>query len=200
MWNSPSACPQAAGEGEGALLPVDSKFPQEDYLRLVNASEAGDAEGVRAAAQQLARAVTEQAKRISGKYIKPPVTTDYAVLFLPMESLYAEAARADGLMEELQTKYRVLVAGPSTFAALLTSLQMGFRTVALQKRSGEVLKLLSAVRVEFQKYGEAVQKARQRLEQASGDLDAIDTRTRAINRKLRDIGEDAPSLADGGAN
>ncbi len=189
-----------ASEGEGALLPVDSKFPQEDYLRLVNASEAGDSEGVRAATQQLVRAVTEQAKRISGKYIKPPVTTDYAVLFLPVESLYAEVARVDGLMEELQSKFRVLVAGPSTFAALLTSLQMGFRTFALQKRSGEVLKLLSTVRVEFQKYGEAVQKARTRLEQASGDLDAIDTRTRAINRKLRDIGEDTPSLPDGDAN
>ena len=189
-----------ASEGEGALLPVDSKFPQEDYLRLVNASEAGDSEGVRAATQQLVRAVTEQAKRISSKYIKPPVTTDYAVLFLPMESLYAEVARVDGLMEELQSKFRVLVAGPSTFAALLTSLQMGFRTFALQKRSGEVLKLLSTVRVEFQKYGEAVQKARTRLEQASGDLDAIDTRTRAINRKLRDIGEDAPSLPDDDAN
>ena len=189
-----------ASEGEGALLPVDSKFPQEDYLRLVNASEAGDSEGVRAATQQLVRAVTEQAKRISGKYIKPPVTTDYAVLFLPVESLYAEVARVDGLMEELQSKFRVLVAGPSTFAALLTSLQMGFRTFALQKRSGEVLKLLSTVRVEFQKYGEAIQKARTRLEQASGDLDAIDTRTRAINRKLRDIGEDAPSLPDDDAN
>ena len=189
-----------ASEGEGALLPVDSKFPQEDYLRLVNASEAGDSEGVRAATQQLVRAVTEQAKRISSKYIKPPVTTDYAVLFLPVESLYAEVARVDGLMEELQSKFRVLVAGPSTFAALLTSLQMGFRTFALQKRSGEVLKLLSTVRVEFQKYGEAVQKARTRLEQASGDLDAIDTRTRAINRKLREIGEDTPSLPDGDAN
>ena len=117
-----------------------------------------------------------------------------------MESLYAEVARVDGLMEELQSKFRVLVAGPSTFAALLTSLQMGFRTFALQKRSGEVLKLLSTVRVEFQKYGEAVQKARTRLEQASGDLDAIDTRTRAINRKLREIGEDTPSLPDGDAN
>ncbi|HIS04170.1 MAG TPA: DNA recombination protein RmuC [Candidatus Pullichristensenella avicola] len=181
-----------ASDGEGALLPVDSKFPQEDYLRLVNASQAGDGEGVRAATQQLVRAVTEQARRVSDKYIKPPVTTDYAVLFLPVESLYAEVARVDGLLENLQNKFRVLVAGPSTFAALLTSLQMGFRTVALQKRSGEVLALLSAVRAEFQKYGEAVQKARTRLEQASGDLDAIDTRTRVINRKLRDIGEDVP--------
>lgn len=179
-------------EGDGALLPLDSKFPQEDYLRLVDASQAGDADGVRAATQQLVRAVTEQAKRVSEKYIKPPVTTDYAVLFLPVESLYAEVARVNGLLESLQNKYRVLVAGPSTFAALLTSLQMGMRTCALEKRSGEVLKLLSAVRMEFQKYAEAVQKARTRLEQATGDLDAIDTRARVINRKLRDVGEAEP--------
>ena len=189
-----------AADGEGALLPVDSKFPQEDYLRLVEAAQAGDAEGVRAAQKQLENAVREQARRISDKYIKPPATTDYAVLFLPVESLYAEVARVDGLLEGLQSKYRVLVSGPSTFAALLTSLQMGFRTVALQKRSGEVLKLLAAVKEEFQKYGEAVQKARTRLEQASGDLDAIDTRARVLNRKLRDVGEEAPALAQGDAN
>ena len=189
-----------AADGEGALLPVDSKFPQEDYLRLVEAAQAGDAEGVRAAQKQLENAVREQARRISDKYIKPPATTDYAVLFLPVESLYAEVARVDGLLEGLQNKYRVLVSGPSTFAALLTSLQMGFRTVALQKRSGEVLKLLAAVKEEFQKYGEAVQKARTRLEQASGDLDAIDTRARVLNRKLRDVGEEAPALAQGDAN
>lgn len=189
-----------AADGEGALLPVDSKFPQEDYLRLVEAAQAGDAEGMRAAQKQLENAVREQARRISDKYIKPPATTDYAVLFLPVESLYAEVARVDGLLEGLQNKYRVLVSGPSTFAALLTSLQMGFRTVALQKRSGEVLKLLAAVKEEFQKYGEAVQKARTRLEQASGDLDAIDTRARALTRKLRDVGEDAPALAQGDAN
>lgn len=189
-----------AADGEGALLPVDSKFPQEDYLRLVDASRAGDAEGVRAARKQLESAVREQAKRIRDKYIKPPATTDYAVLFLPVESLYAEVARIDGLLEALQAAYRVLVAGPSTFAALLTSLQMGFRTVALQKRSGEVLALLVSVKAEFQKYGEAVQKARTRLEQASGDLDFIDTRARALSRKLRDVGEDAPALPDEDAN
>ena len=189
-----------AADGEGALLPVDSKFPQEDYLRLVDAAQSGDAEGVRAARKQLENAVREQARRIREKYVAPPATTDYAVLFLPVESLYAEVARVDGLLEGLQNKYRVLVSGPSTFAALLTSLQMGFRTVALQKRSGEVLKLLAAVKEEFQKYGEAVQKARTRLEQASGDLDAIDTRARALTRKLRDVGEDAPTLAQSDAN
>lgn len=188
-----------AADGEGALLPVDSKFPQEDYLRLVDAAQSGDAEGVRAARKQLENAVREQARRIREKYVAPPVTTDYAVLFLPVESLYAEVARADGLLESLQNTYRVLVAGPSTFAALLTSLQMGFRTVALQKRSGEVLELLSAVQEEFQKYGEAVRKARTRLEQATGDLDFIDTRARALSRKLRDVG-DAPALPEEDAN
>ena len=188
-----------AAEGEGALLPVDSKFPQEDYLRLVDAAQSGDAEGVRAARKQLENAVREQARRIREKYVAPPATTDYAVLFLPVESLYAEVARVDGLLESLQNTCRVLVAGPSTFAALLTSLQMGFRTVALQKRSGEVLELLSAVQEEFQKYGEAVRKARTRLEQATGDLDFIDTRARALSRKLRDVG-DAPALPEEDAN
>ena len=188
-----------AADGEGALLPVDSKFPQEDYLRLVDAAQSGDAEGVRAARKQLENAVREQARRIREKYVAPPATTDYAVLFLPVESLYAEVARVDGLLESLQNTYRVLVAGPSTFAALLTSLQMGFRTAALQKRSGEVLELLSAVQEEFQKYGEAVRKARTRLEQATGDLDFIDTRARALSRKLRDVG-DAPALPEEDAN
>ena len=188
-----------AADGEGALLPVDSKFPQEDYLRLVDAAQSGDANAVRAARKQLENAVREQARRIREKYVAPPATTDYAVLFLPVESLYAEVARADGLLESLQNTYRVLVAGPSTFAALLTSLQMGFRTVALQKRSGEVLELLSAVQEEFQKYGEAVRKARTRLEQATGDLDFIDTRARALSRKLRDVG-DAPALPEEDAN
>ena len=189
-----------AADGEGALLPVDSKFPQEDYLRLVDAAQSGDANAVRAARKQLENAVREQARRIREKYVAPPATTDYAVLFLPVESLYAEVARVDGLLESLQNTFRVLVAGPSTFAALLTSLQMGFRTVALQKRSGEVLELLSAVQEEFQKYGEAVRKARTRLEQATGDLDFIDTRARALGRKLRDVGECAPALPEEDAN
>ena len=189
-----------AADGEGALLPVDSKFPQEDYLRLVDAAQSGDANAVRAARKQLENAVREQARRIREKYVAPPATTDYAVLFLPVESLYAEVARVDGLLESLQNTYRVLVAGPSTFAALLTSLQMGFRTAALQKRSGEVMELLSAVQEEFQKYGEAVRKARTRLEQATGDLDFIDTRARALGRKLRDVGECAPALPEEDAN
>lgn len=179
-----------SADGEGALLPVDSKFPQEDYLRLVEASDAGDAAAVAQARTQLERAVTEQAKRISTKYIAPPATTDFAVLFLPYESLYSEIVRIPGLPERLQEKFRVLLSGPVTFSALVTSLQTGFKGFALQKRSGEVLNLLISVRQEFQKYAESVQKARERLEQAGRDLDQVDTRTRVINRKLRDLDQD----------
>ena len=154
-----------AADGEGALLPVDSKFSP-GGLSAPGGGRAGGrcrgrARGAKAAGKRRARAGPAHQRQIH----KAPATTDYAVLFLPVESLYAEVARVDGLLEGLQNKYRVLVSGPSTFAALLTSLQMGFRTVALQKRSGEVLKLLAAVKEEFQKYGEAVQKARTRLEQ-----------------------------------
>ena len=186
-----------AQEGDGPLLPIDSKFPQEDYLRLVNAQEAGDAAQVEKCGQQLERAVLEQAKRVSDKYIRPPRTTDFAILFLPVESLYAEIIRRPGLSERIQGKYRVMLAGPATLNALLTSLQMGFRTCALQRRSGEVLTLLGQVRTEFGRFGEALQKARARLEQAEGDLDSLDTRARAINRRLKDIGEEGelPSRA-----
>ena len=179
-----------SAEGEGALLPVDSKFPQEDYLRLVDASQAGDAQGVAKARQALERAILEQAKKIAEKYICPPGTTDFAVLFLPVESLYAEAISLPGLTDKLQTRFRVMLAGPSTFSALLTSLQMGLRTCALEKRSGEILKLLEGVNQEFQKFGETIVRARLKLEQAGNELDNVDTRTRAINRRLRDIGEE----------
>lgn len=179
-----------SAEGEGALLPVDSKFPQEDYLRLVDASQAGDAQGVAKARQALERAILEQAKKIAEKYICPPGTTDFAVLFLPVESLYAEAISLPGLTDKLQTRFRVMLAGPSTFSALLTSLQMGLRTCALEKRSGEILKLLEGVKQEFQKFGETIVRARLKLEQAGNELDNVDTRTRAINRRLRDIGEE----------
>ena len=177
-------------DGDGPLLPIDSKFPQEDYLRLVQAAEIGDSAEVEKCAQQLERAVLEQARRISEKYVRPPRTTDFAILFLPVESLYAEIIRRPGFTERVQTRFRVMIAGPATFNALLTSLQLGFRTCALEKRSGEVLQLLTSVRAEFNRFGEAVQKARQRLELAEGDLDALDSRTKAINRQLREIGEE----------
>lgn len=175
-----------ASDGE-ALLPIDSKFPQEDFLRL---TQAGDPAQMEACAARLERALTEQAKLISGKYIRPPQTADFAVMFLPVESLYAEAVRRDGLCERLQTQYRVLVAGPNTLAALLTSLRMGFRTVTLERRSGEVLRLLGEIRTEFARYEEASRLVRQRLEQTGAALDALDVRARSMGRRLREISEE----------
>ena len=170
-----------ATDGE-ALLPIDSKFPQEDFLRLTEASDPVQTE---ACAARLERALAEQAKLISEKYIRPPQTSDFAVMFLPVESLYAEAVRRSGLCERLQTKYRVLVAGPNTLAALLTSLRMGFRTVPLERRSGEVLDLLQEVRTEFARYEDASRILRQRLDQASSALDALDARSKSLNRRLQ---------------
>ena len=177
-------------DGE-ALLPIDSKFPQEDFLRLTEASAAGDPARIEACAAKLERSLADQAKMISEKYIRPPQTGDFAVMFLPVESLYAEAVRRPGLCERLQSQYRVLVAGPNTLAALLTSLRMGFRSVTLEQRSGEVLKLLAAVRIEFAKYEESVANVRKRLQQTSEAIDAMDVRARKLSRSLRDISEEA---------
>jgi len=180
------------GRGEDAVyLPIDSKFPQEDYKRLIEAGESGEGEAIKRCAAALERAVLEEAKRIHDKYIKPPKTTDFAVMFLPVESLYAEVLKRPGLCERMQRDYRVVACGPSTLAALLNSLQMGFRTLAIEKRTGEVWQLLGAVRTEFARYGEAVDKARQRLQGAMSDLDSVDVRTRAIHRKLRSVAEEA---------
>lgn len=175
-----------AADGE-ALLPIDSKFPQEDFIRLTEASESGDAKQIEACAARLERALSEQAKLISDKYIRPPQTAEFAVMFLPVESLYAEAVRRSGLCEKLQQQYRVLVAGPNTLAALLTSLRMGFRTVTLEKRSGEVLKLLTEVRAEFARYDEAVQTVRRRLDQTADALDALEVRARKLQKQLNGI-------------
>ena len=172
-----------AGE-EAPLLPTDSKFPQEDYLRLVEAAEAGDAEGVKRCAAQLERAVLEQARRIHDKYVRPPQTTDFAVMFLPTESLYAEVARRDGLLERIQEKYRVLVAGPATLCALLTSLQMGLRTVTLEKRSGEVLDMLAGMKEDFARFDESIQRMRQRLGQTEAELDGLEQRARKVVKAL----------------
>lgn len=173
-----------------ALLPIDSKFPQEDFLRLMDAVEAGDPAQAELCGARLERALAEQAKLISEKYIRPPQTAEFAVMFLPVESLYAEAVRRDGLCERLQSRYRVLVAGPNTLAALLTSLRMGFRTVTLERRSGEVLRLLGEVRTEFARYDEAAAAVRRRLEQTAEALDALDQRSKRLSRKLREISEE----------
>lgn len=171
-------------------LPVDSKFPQEDYLRLIKAREDGAAEEIARCETALERAVTEEAKRISSKYLSPPDTTDFAIMFLPVESLYGEVMARPGLCERLQKQYRVLPSGPSAFSALLNCLQMGFRTLAVEKRSGEILIMLGGVRQEFARFGETLDKARARLEQAAGDLDSVGVRTRAINRRLNELGAD----------
>lgn len=171
-------------ERETTLLPIDSKFPQEDYIRLVDAESAGDAALREKCARQLERAVLEQAKTISDKYVKPPQTTDFAVMFLPAEGLYAEATHIPGLIERVQTRYRVLISGPSTLCALLTSLQMGFRSSELEKRSDEVLRLFDELRGEFARFQEAITRARQRINQAEAELDNMEARARKISKKL----------------
>ncbi len=165
-------------------LPIDSKFPQEDYLRLAEASQAGDAAAADTARKALITRIRQEAKRIAGKYIAPPYTTDFAVMFLPIEGLYAELAQTPELCETLQKEYRIVVAGPSTFTALLNALQMGFRTLAIEKRSSEVWSLLGAVKSDFDKFADVLEKTRQRLVQATESIDTAFTRTRTIQRRL----------------
>jgi DNA recombination protein RmuC len=172
-------------EGE-VLLPIDAKFPLLDYERLVAASEAADKAGVDQAVKSLERFVKEKAKEI-GKYVSPPMTTNFAVMFLPVEGLYAEILRRPELVHELQNNRRVMVAGPTTLYALLNSLQMGFRTLAIQKRSSEVWTLLEVVKTEFAKYGEVITKVRKKITEAGNQLDEVNKRTRVIDRKLKDV-------------
>ena len=174
-------------DDEERLLPIDSKFPQEDYLRLLEAEESGDRENVRKCAAQLERAVLEQARRIHDKYIMPPQTADFAVMFLPTESLYAEVARREGLIERTQEKYRVLISGPATFSALLTSMQMGFRSLTLERRSGEVLKLLAGMKQDFVRFEESIQRMRQRLTQTGSELDTLETRARKVVNAIDNV-------------
>ena len=171
--------------GASVLLPIDSKFPQEDYIRLVEAETTGDAAARDKCVHALERAVMEQAKTIAEKYVRPPQTADFAVMFLPSEGLYAECARIPGLCERAQTKYRVLIAGPGTLCALLTSLQMGFRTSELEKRSGEILTLLDEIAQEFTRFQDSIARTRQRLDQAGAELDAMETRARKIAKRLK---------------
>ncbi|MBQ9197689.1 MAG: DNA recombination protein RmuC [Clostridia bacterium] len=168
-------------------LPIDSKYPMEAYERLLEAAESGDSEAVGNASAALCSAIRTEAKRISSKYIEPPYTTDFAILFLATEGLYAEALRSRGLMEELQQKYRILIAGPSTLSALLNSLQVGFRTLAIEQRSAEVWQLLGAVKTEFGRFSDLLDQTQQRLRQAGETIEKAAVRTRAINRRLRDV-------------
>lgn len=174
--------------GEGMVwLPIDAKFPQEDYLRLVEAQETGDATTVSEASRQLDRTVREMAKNIRDKYLEPPQTTDFAVMFLPTEGLYAEVLRRPGLFDALQRDFKVVPTGPTTLAALLNSLQMGFRTLAIEKRSSEVWNLLGAVRTEFSRFGLVLDKTRKKLQEAGNQIEQAATRSRVIERKLRDV-------------
>jgi len=182
------------GEGNGAAvwLPIDAKFPMEDYQRLMTAQESGDAVLTDSAIKDLENQLRKSAKDICAKYINPPKTTDFALMFLPTEGLYAEAIRRVGLVEQVQRDCRVVFAGPTTLAALLNSLQMGFRTLAIQKRSSEVWNLLAGVKTEFAKFGEALSKVKDKLDQAAGDMEKVAVRSRAITKKLRDV-EELPS-------
>ncbi len=182
------------GEGNGAAvwLPIDAKFPMEDYQRLITAQESGNSVLTDAAMKDLETQLRKSAKDICAKYINPPKTTDFALMFLPTEGLYAEAIRRVGLVEQVQRDCRVVFAGPTTLAALLNSLQMGFRTLAIQKRSSEVWNLLAGVKTEFAKFGDALSKVKDKLDQAASDMDKVAVRSRAITKKLRDV-EELPS-------
>ncbi len=169
------------------LIPIDSKFPIEDYERLIDASEKADTALVEQASADLEKRIKTEAKRISDKYIYPPKTTDFAILFLPTEGLYAEVMKRAGLAAEIQQKFRVSIAGPSTLGAFLNSLQMGFRTLAIQKRSGEVWQVLNEVKTEFEKYALWIEKVKKNIELAHKSIDEAETRTRAVNRRLRSV-------------
>lgn len=187
-------------EGQPVWLPIDAKFPIEDYQRLLDAQEAADAEAAQTAGRALEVRVREEAKRIHGKYVAPPHSTDFAILFLPTEGLYAEVIRRPDLSDLLQREYRITLAGPTTLTALLNSLQMGFRTLAIEKRSSEVWQLLAAVKTEFGKFGVVLDKTRKQLDTVRNSIDSAGQRTRAIERKLRNVetmpGEAAPMLGD----
>lgn len=170
-------------------LPIDSKFPLDKYYVLVDAYVEGDGETIQRAQKELWRTVRSMAKDIHDKYIAPPYTTDFGVLFVPIEGLYAEIVRQPELAEELQRQYRILIAGPTNLAAFLNALQMGFRTLAIEKRSSEVWSLLAQVKTEFGKFGATLEKVNTKLKQASDSMDKVSVRSRAIEKKLRDVGE-----------
>ncbi len=175
-------------DDEGPVyLPIDSKFPQEDYERLLDAQERGDKVEIDAASKSLERAVLAQAKTIASKYIDPPRSTDFAIMYLPTEGLFAEVVRRPGLASKLQTELRILITGPTTLMSLLNSLQMGFRSLAIEKRSSEVWQVLSAAKTEFQKYGQVWDKLGRQLETAQKTVKEAGVRTRAVERKLRDV-------------
>ncbi len=174
-------------DGTQVWLPIDSKFPAEDYDRLIGAQDRADAAAVEESARALEMRIRSEAKTIRDKYIEPPYTTDFALLFLPTEGLYAEVLRRPGLADTLQRDFRVVIAGPTTLAAILNSLQMGFRTLAIEQRSGEIQLLLGAVKTEFGRFGEVLANTKKQLETVTNSIGKAEVRTRAIERKLRDV-------------
>jgi len=168
-------------------LPIDSKFPQEDYIRLQEAADAADPVGVQAATTALMKAVRTSAQDIRDKYLNPPQTTDFAIMFLPTEGLYSEVLRQPGLVEELQHTFRIVVAGPASLSAILTSLRMGFRTLAIEQRASEVWKVLAAVKTEFGKFGDVLDRLRRQLDTATRTVEQTGVRTRAMARRLHEV-------------
>ncbi|UXH79480.1 DNA recombination protein RmuC [Roseateles amylovorans] len=179
--------PGQRADGQPLWLPIDAKFPREDYERLIEAQERADAPAAELSARAIETRLRLEAKTIREKYLGPPHTTDFALLFLPTEGLYAEALRRPGLSESLQREHKVMLVGPTTLLATLSSLQMGFRTLALEKRSAEVWEVLSAVKTEFGKFGDVLAKTKKKLEEASNTIDAAEVRTRAMTRRLKTV-------------
>lgn len=177
----------SANDAQPVWLPIDAKFPREDYERLIDAQERADAVAVEEAARALEARIRAEARTIAEKYVAPPHTTDFALLFLPTEGLYAEILRRPGLTDLLQRDYRVTVAGPTTLTALLNSLQMGFRTLAIEKRSSEVWQVLGAVKTEFGKFGDVLARTKSQLETVTRSIEAAEQRTRVMNRKLKQV-------------
>jgi len=192
--------PGRGGEDGMVRLPLDAKFPTEDYQRLQDAQEAADPAAVEAAAKALETRIRLEAKTINEKYLEPPATTEFALLYLPFEGLYAEVLRRPGLFEALQRDFRVTVCGPTTLSALLNSLQMGFKTLAIEKRSSEVWKILGGVKNEFGKFSEVLARTKAQLQSVANSIDAAEVRTRQIERKLKDVetlpGTEAPELPE----
>jgi len=180
---------QATEKDKVVWMPIDSKFPQEDYQRLMDAQEAADKELADKSLRNLEMRIKAEAKYIKDKYLDPPHTTDFGIMFLPVEGLYAEVLRRPGLCDNLQREHRIVVTGPTTLAALLNSLQMGFRTLAIERRSSEVWELLGMVKTEFGNFGDVLAKTKKKLQEASNTIDQAEVRTRAIERKLRKVQE-----------
>jgi DNA recombination protein RmuC len=192
--------PGQAGEGSVVWLPIDAKFPLEDYERLQQAQDAADSAAVEGAARALEARIRLEAKSIAEKYVEPPHTTDFALLYLPLEGLYAEVLRRPGLLDALQREYRVTLCGPTTLSALLNSLQMGFRTLAIEKRSSEVWQVLGSVKAEFGRFAEVLASTKRQLQTVANSIDQAEVRTRQIEKRLRDVealpGQDAGRLIE----